>query len=61
MKIIGQININCISSKFDQLKELVLKHADILVVCKTKLDETLPNSQFHINDFFPYRLMVEAL
>ena len=31
--IIGQININSISSKFNQLKGLVLKHVDILVVC----------------------------
>ena len=38
--IIGQINISSILSKLDQLKELVLKHVDILVVCETKLDET---------------------
>ena len=56
-KIIGQININSISSRFNQLKELVLKHADILVVCKTKLDETFPSSQFHMDGFsLPYRL-----
>ena len=55
--IIGQININSISSKFDQLKELVLKHVDILVVCETKLDETFPSSQFHMDGFaLPYRL-----
>ena len=55
--IIGQININSISSKFNQLKELVLKHVDILVICETKLDETLPSSQFHVDGFsLPYRL-----
>ena len=55
--IIGQININSISSKFNQLKELVLKHADILVVCETKLDETFTSSQFHMDGFsLPYRL-----
>ena len=54
--IIRQININSISSKFNQLKELVLK-LDILVVCETKLDETFLSSQFHINGFsLPYRL-----
>ena len=53
----GQININSISSKFNQLKELVLKHADILVVCETKLDETFSSSQFHMDGFsLPYRL-----
>ena len=49
--IIGQININSISSKFNQLKELALTHVDILAVCGTKLDETSPSSQFHMNGF----------
>ena len=49
---IKQININSISVKFNQLKELVLKHVDILVVCETKLDETFPNSQFHVDGWF---------
>ena len=56
-KIIGQININSISSKFNQLKELVLKRIDILVVSETKLDEIFPSSQFHMDGFsLPYRL-----
>ena len=55
--IVGHININSISSKFEQLKELVLKHVDILVVTETKLDDTFPNSQFHMDGFSsPYRL-----
>ena len=54
---IGQININSILSKFNLLKELVLKHVDILVVCEIKLDETFPSSQFHMAGFsLPYRL-----
>ena len=54
---IGQININSILSKFNLLKELVLKHVDILVVCETKLDETFPSSQFHMDGFsLPYRI-----
>ena len=54
--IIGQINIYSISSKFDQLKELVLKHV-VLVVCETKLDEIFLSSQFHMDGFsLPYRL-----
>ena len=44
----GQINIALILSKFDQLKKLVLKQ----VVRETKLDETFPNSQFHMDGFF---------
>ena len=55
--IIGQIIINFISSKFNQLKELVLKHVDILVVRETELDETFPGSQFHMDGFsLPYSL-----
>ena len=55
--IIGQININSLSSKFNQLKELALKHVDILVAYKTKLDEIFPRSQFHMDGFsLPYRL-----
>ena len=39
--IIEQININSISSIFNQPKELDLKHIDVFVACKTKLDEIL--------------------
>ena len=57
MKIIVQININSISSKLNQLKELALKHVDILVVCETKLNEAFPNSQSNMDDFsLVYRL-----
>ena len=57
MKIIVQININSISSKLNQLKELALKHVDTLVVCETKLNEAFPNSQSNMDDFsLPYRL-----
>ena len=47
--IIGQRNVNSILSKFNQLNEIILKHAYILVVCKTKLDETFLDSQFHMD------------
>ena len=42
----GEININPISFKLNKLKELVLKHIDILVVYETKLNKIIPNSQF---------------
>ena len=55
--IIGQININSISSKFKQLKELVLKHVDVLVARETKLDKIFPHSHFHMDGFsLPYKL-----
>ena len=53
---VGQINVSSILSKFNQLKELVLKHDDVLVVCETKFDKTFPSSEFHMDGFsLPYR------
>lgn len=50
--IIGQRNVNFILSKFNQLNEIISKHADILVVCKTKLDETFLDFQFHMDGIY---------
>ena len=41
--LFGTLNINSLPKKFDQLREIVLKHVDVLVVTETKLDDTLPN------------------
>ena len=38
--IIGNININSLPNKFKQLKELVMKHTDVLVITETKLDDS---------------------
>ena len=46
--IIGNLNINAIRNKFEQLKETVLKYLDIFVVTETKLDETILDSLFLI-------------
>ena len=54
--IIGNLNINSIRNKFEQLKETVLKYIDILVVTETKLDETFLDSLFLMDGFSkPYR------
>ena len=54
--MIGNLNINSISSKFDQLKVLVQGKLDILVVTETKLDSSFPKGQFMIEGFLePYR------
>ena len=54
---IGNLNINSLPNKFDQLKELVLKFADILVITETKLEDTFPTSQFLVDGFSePFRL-----
>ena len=55
--IIAHININSVSQKFEQLSFMIRDNVDILVVGETKLDETFPTSQFHIDGFSqPYRL-----
>ena len=53
----GNLNINSIGNKFEQLKGTVLKYKDILVVTETKLVETFLESLFLMNSFSkPYRL-----
>ena len=49
--IIGNLNINSISGKFDQLKCLISNHVDILVLTETKLDEMFTTSSFLIDGF----------
>ena len=52
--LIGNLNTNSISNKFDQLKLLVRSKVDILVITETKLDSTFPTSQFLIGYSEPY-------
>ena len=49
--IIGNININSLPAKFDQVKEVILKNVDILVITETKLDDTFPLGQFYVEGF----------
>ena len=44
--IISNLKINLLTNKFDQLKEIILKYINILVITETKLDDTLLNEQF---------------
>ena len=55
--VISNLNINSLPNKFNQLKELVLKHVDILVLTETKLDDSFSNSQFSVDGFSePFRI-----
>ena len=55
--IVGNFNINSLSSKFDQLDFLVHGYFDILVITETKLDNSFPISQFKMDGCStPYRL-----
>ena len=51
--IIVNLNINSLPNKFDQLREIVLKYVDVLVIT----DVTFLTSQFLVTGFsVPYRL-----
>ena len=55
--IIDNININSNSRKFDQVKEVIFKNVDVLVITETKL----PLGQFYVEHFtMPYRLWQES-
>ena len=55
--IIGTLNINSMSAKFEQLKLIIGTYLDILVIEETKLDPSFPDDQFFIDGYkSPYRL-----
>ena len=55
--IIGQLNINSIRNKIEVLGDLIKDRIDILLISETKIDNSFPPAQFHINGFSdPYRL-----
>ena len=54
--VIGNLNINSISNKFDNLKLITQGKIDILVITETNTDSTFPLNQFAIQGYSkPYR------
>ena len=54
--VIGNLSINSISKKFDDLKLIMQDKVGILVITETKTDCTLPLNQFAIQRYSkPYR------
>ena len=51
MFICYQINISSIRNKFEPLVTFINNNLDILMISETKIDGTLPDSQFLIKDF----------
>ena len=49
--IIGQLNINSLRNKFEQLSTMISGNIDILMISETKLDETFPAAQFSLQGF----------
>ena len=55
--IIGNFNINSLSTKFDLLKVLIQEKTDILIITETKLDSICSLEQIVISGYSkPYRL-----
>ena len=54
--VIGNLNINSTSNKFDNLKLIIQGKIDILVITETKTDSTFPLNQFATQGYLkPYR------
>ena len=49
--IIGQLNINSLRNKFEQLSTMINGNIDIFMISETKLDETFPAVQFFLQGF----------
>ena len=53
---IGLLNINSIRKKFGLMKPMQMHDTDIFMVTETKLDNSIPVSQFIVEDFStPFR------
>ena len=53
--IVGHLNKNSIKNKFLDFKELDLSVTDICLISETKLDDSFPDQQFHINGYKMFR------
>ena len=54
--IIGHLNINSIRYKFEDLRLILNKNVDILLISETKLDSSFPSKQFLLDGYsLPYR------
>ena len=48
--VIGHLDINSFQNKFETFAEFI-EDFNILLISESKLDDTFPDKQFHINDF----------
>ena len=55
--MIGLLNVNSLSGKFDILKTVISGKIDVMTIVETKLDDSYPTSQFLMNGYSkPFRL-----
>ena len=51
--LIGNLNNNSLSNKFDQLRKIALKlYVQVLVITETKIDDTFVKSQILVTGFY---------
>ena len=54
--MIGLLNINSFPGKFDSFKTIISGKVDVMIIVKTKLDDSYPTSQFYIDGYSePFR------
>ena len=49
--ILGTLNINSISPKFDKFKLMVSGYFDVTIVKETRLDDSFPKEQLYVDGF----------
>ena len=49
--VIGNVNINSLPNRFEQLKDIIIRYIDILILTETKHDDTFPTASFLVNGF----------
>ena len=49
--VFSHLNINSIRNKFENLREVVSNHVNILVIAEKKIDKSFPTAQFIIEGF----------
>ena len=54
--IIGNLNMTCLPKKVNQLREIMLKYVDVLIITKTKLYDTFLTSQFLVIGFYTLQI-----
>ena len=52
---IGTLNVNSLRNKIEAVKELITNNIDICLLSETKIDVSLPNQQFNINNCKTFR------
>ena len=53
--LIGHLNVNSLRNKIDSIDLLIKEHIDICLLSETKLDNSFPNQQFHLNGYKLFR------